>query len=292
MIAGPKALKTTKDRGLLVIARNPSDLHSDALPQGLLSYYSQAVIWVIDAFRHEFLPSKWRLGPYDAIGVCRPNDVEVYEKKFGKPVIVLPWGADVLNLGSGEASRDFDVMRVGRQPAIWDDDASAAAACAAAGLRFAGRPQMYDDPMESHTHLLSQMARTRFVLAYCNLAAPAPYTHETQSYMTARWTDALAAGASVAGVPPHQDKTTDLLWPEALLPFDRIDLKHNIAALQEASAAWTAELAQHNYRQALLRLDWRWRLKKLSGVFEVKAEPLEADLKRLTNRASAMKASA
>jgi hypothetical protein len=51
--------------------------------------------------------------------------------------MVLGWGSDVLGMGSGADKRAVDVLRLGRQPLEWDDDAVSGAACSDAGLRFA-----------------------------------------------------------------------------------------------------------------------------------------------------------
>lgn len=280
--------KGPSDRGVLVIARTPYELCADALPKGVLRQYGFAVIWVIDAFRHEDIPPRWRIGPYDAIAVCRPNDEAIYRKTTGKPVLVLPWGTDALGLGSTATERSVDVQRLGRQPPAWEDDTVSAEACAAHGLRFAGRPPMLDDPLETHAALMRGMSAVKYVIAFSNLVAPAPYTHPTQDYVTARWTDALAAGAVVAGIPPRQDASVAAFWPEALLEFDQIDLTANVAMLAKACAGWTDTIALRNHREALERLDWRWRLKALTTHLGLTAPRLDVAIEVLQNRVAAL----
>lgn len=276
-----------KKRGLLVIARSPSGLRSDALSLGLIRHYGFAVAWVIDGFRHADIEPKWRTASFDFIGVTRPNDVEVYEQRAGIPVLLLPWGSDVLALGSGQAERPVDLLRVGRQPDEWENDRHSAQLCARHGITFAGRPSALSTPFESHVHLMAQMARSRFVMAHCNLAAPAPYTHPTQAYITARWTDALAAGCVVAGMPPYQDQSIQALWPEALLEFDKINAEINTAQVAEACREWTADIAAHNHREALIRLDWRWRLQTIAHHLALRSPALEAAIAKISIRVAA-----
>lgn len=277
-----------KKRGLLVIAQDPTHLRSDALPLGLIRQYGFAVAWVIDSFRHADIPPKWRTAPFDFIGVTRPNDVELYERKTGIPVLLLPWGSDVLALGSGQGERAIDLLRVGRQPDEWENDEHSAQLCARHGISFAGRTPAVSTPLVSHVGLMAQMARARFVMAHCNLAAPAPYTHPTQAYLTARWTDALAAGCVVAGMPPYLDQSMQALWPEALLEFDKISAGVNAAQVAEACREWTADIAVHNHRQALIRLDWRWRLQTIAQHLALRPPALEAAIAKISTRVAAL----
>ncbi len=134
-------------------------------------------------------------------------------------------------------------------------------------------------------------ARSRFLIAHSNLAAPAPYTHPEKAYLTGRWTDALACGAIVAGLAPHEDAgAAELFWPGATLDFDRIDLGSNVAQLADAVAGWAPEMAAMNHRQSLIRLDWRWRFAALAERLGFRAPALEpemAGLKAAIARAAA-----
>ena len=110
----------------------------------------------------------------------------------------------MLRLGSDHAERPCDLLRVGRQPETWSDDDRTAAAARRHALRFEGRPPSIDDPKEAQTLLMRQYASARYVLAFSNTMDPRRYTHTTRAYITGRWTDALACGAAVAGVPAAQ----------------------------------------------------------------------------------------
>jgi hypothetical protein len=231
------------------------------------------------------IPNRQAFNGIDFVAVMRPNDAEVLERASGRPVLVLPWGADVLDLGTDRGVRPVDVLRVGRQPPAWNDDAASARSCEAAGLRFAGRPPFSSDPAENQRNMLEAYAGAKFVLAHTNRSGNDDYTHPREEYITARWTDALAAGATVAGVQPRSDLSMEaVLWPEATLDFDRVDLARNVAALREATASWSPERAALNHRKALERLDWRWRLDELARQFGAAPSALAADLARLDGR--------
>jgi hypothetical protein len=238
------------------------------------------ILWIVDSFWTEDASARL-LRNFDRVVYMQSADAGFYETASGGKALCAPWGADVLDLGGEGGVRDMDILRIGRQPDAWDDDARTAAAAAPLGLRFHGRPPL-DTPYES---LMDYYRRSRFVVAFSNLAAPAPHTHPTKAYFTGRWTDALANGAVVAGVHPVEDAgLADSLWDGALLSFDRIDLGENLAALARAAAAWTPEVARHNHLRALERLDWRWRLRDLAKWIGLSAPALDDDLGRLADR--------
>lgn len=273
---------------LLAILRSPAEFTNlRAMPE-FRSGYRQVAAWVIDSFHYDWLPPAASLRDLDLIAVMRPNDEAVFARPAPGRVVVLGWGSDVLDMGSGAGTRAVDVLRLGRQPPEWDDDTVSSAACSNAGLRFAGRPPLLDDPAENQRAIMAALAGARFIIAHSNLAAPAPYTHRSEEYITARWTDSLASGAIVAGVQPRGDASmARLLWPGAVLDFDRIDLAHNVAALAEARAVWKPEDAATNHFEALIRLDWRWRLTELLTRLGLDMPPaLAADLARLRSLAA------
>ena len=46
------------------------------------------------------------------------------------------------------------------------------------------------------------LSKTKFALAFSNRVSPEGHTHPEWEYITGRWTDVLASGVSVAGIPP------------------------------------------------------------------------------------------
>ncbi|MDC8753609.1 glycosyltransferase [Erythrobacter sp. sf7] len=252
------------------------------------SRYENIAVWIIDSFNHQWTPPAVSLRDIDIVAVMRPNDEANFEKIAPRRVIVLGWGSDVLGFGSGTGDKSVDILRLGRQPGEWNDDIITASLCRQAGLSFEGRPPLLDDPSENQKSVMRVLAKSRYLIAHSNLAAPAPYTHRREEYITARWTDALACGAVVAGVQPRSDRSFDrLLWSGAFLDFDRIDLKYNIAALKEARAAWRPEVASLNYRNALAKLDWRWRLRELLNSMGIDVPPILAkELVELSSHAN------
>lgn len=250
-----------------------------------LGGFSRTAIWIIDSFwtdasaREKALIDKH----FDLVAYMQAYDDEVYHDLFGSRAIRLEWGSDVLSLGTAGAKRDIDFLRIGRQPADWDDDAITGKDCADRGIKFHGRPPMMST-VDDFSHLMREFySNTKFILANSNIAAPAHYTHPTKAYMTGRWTDALACGASVAGIPPEGD-TSLLDWPEALLRFPSLDRRVGLDVIEAAKSAWTPGVAVRNHLGALRQLDWRWRFKKLLSALEVRSASLEKEIGEIQQR--------
>jgi hypothetical protein len=265
----------------LLLCSGPEDLDSLLLVPGWRRL-GPVLAWVIDSFWMNRLPGLARHGAaIDAFFVTTEEDVPAWRRATGRPVHWLPWGTDALRLGSARADRPVDLLRTGRQPPEWDDDEASGAACQAAGVRFQGRPSGRDDADENQRWLLECYGRARFSLAFSNLANPAGYTHPLRDYLTARWTDALAAGATVAGIAPVAPCVTSLLWPGATLELGTTRRAAGLGLLAEAVQAWRPAQAALNARLALQRLDWRWRLEVLAGALGVRPAALQAELAEL-----------
>ena len=265
----------------LVVAASPRHLGTLLRGDYWLRGYGHVAGWVIDSFWVDRIPRVAR-EHFDQLFVADKEVIDVWKAATGLPVTWLPWGADVLRLGSGDPDRPIDLQRVGRQPPGWEDDDETGRLCAEAGLRFEGRFPMYDDPVASQTSLMERLSRVKFTLAFSNAVSPAAYTHPTREYLTGRWTDALACGAVVAGIAPACAATAELLWRGATLELsDTVDRAQGIQRIADAVSAWTPQTASDNHRRALQRLDWRWRFRELAASLSVESERLDAEIDAL-----------
>ncbi|MDP5308347.1 hypothetical protein [Paracoccus spongiarum] len=276
-----------EDAGLLALLYGPSDITKLRQSGAFRGDYRFVVGWIIDSFWEDRNVRGIEFQGIDHLFIIREEERAYYRRATGRPVTALNWGADVLGQGTDRADRPVDLLRLGRQPQDWDDDDRTAAAAAEFGLRFAGRPPYHADLAQNLRAIMASYGTAKFLTAHTNLVSAEPNTHPTKEYITARWTDALAAGCSIAGVQPGRDSTyRNLFWPGATLEFDRVDLRHNLAAIAEAVAAWTPEQARQNHRMALRRLDWRHGLRKIADAMSVEAPALDADLAEIARRAA------
>jgi len=246
--------------------------------------YGRIVAWVYDSFWTEWIPPWVRASRiFDHVFVTEREDLHNWRQMLHAPVDWLPWGSDVLNLGSSNPVRQVDLVRFGRQPKDWDDDQVNARACQSLGLAFHGRPPSFSDATENERELMKMLSNTKFALAFSNRANPTIQTHPEREYITGRWTDALASGATVAGIPPRSESIQSLLWPEALLDIGTTDQAEGLKVLASAVRQWTPEQAQLNYLRSLETFDWRWRFKTLADALDIRKSDLDAELARLQN---------
>ena len=273
----------------LLICPSPSDLGSVLRIKHWRESFGLIVAWVFDSFWTDHIPrfACWA-SVFDHVFVTEQEDLSTWRQMVPAPVDWLPWGSDVLRLGSANSLRRLDLLRFGRQPADWEDDLSSARRCQSRELSFQGRPPIFSDATENERSLMGFLSETKFALAFSNRVSQSVQTHPTREYITGRWTDALAAGASVAGIPPRSESVQSLLWPEALLDLGTVQQTEGLEVIARAVREWTPNRARLNYLKSLERLDWRWRFKKLAAALGVHSGQLDAELTLLNEEANAM----
>jgi len=273
----------------LMICAGPADLLRVLDIAGWRQRFGFLAAWIIDSFwlDHISIATRWSR-PFDHIFVTGLEDVHYWNRVTQTPITWLPWGSDVLRLGCSTPEREWDVLRVGRQPPEWEDDIATSAAAQLRGLRYRGRPSYAGkSPVQNYEFLMPIYGTSKHVWAFSNRVNPERYTHPTREYVTARWVDALACGATVAGIPPRGPGVDQLLWPGALLDLGTIRRDAGLDALALASNAWRPESAVKNNIMALRKLDWRWRLKSIADVFGISPQPLTGELTLLKQRIAA-----
>ena len=267
----------------LLICPSPADLSSILLARDWRKPYRRIVAWVFDSFWPGLIPSWARASRlFDQIFVTEQEDLHTWRRMMHAPVDWLPWGSDVLNLGSSNAVRPFDLLRFGRQPQEWDDDVVNRQRCDSRGLSFHGRPKSWQDATHNERGLMQTLSTTKFSLAFTNRLSPGKNTHPEREYITGRWTDSLASGASVAGIPPDSETVQSLLWPEALVDLGTVRQEEGLDVMTAMVQAWTPERARINHVKALERLDWRLRFQTLALALGVRSLRLDGELDRLS----------
>lgn len=286
---GPVALgsallprRSRRGRGVILVAATPRQLPELVL-LARRARYETAVAWVIDSFWVDRIPSVAGDGILERVYVMDRNDVAEWAAVTRGRVSALPWGTDALGLGSAQPVRQVDLLRIGRQPAGWDDDDRTARVLAAVGVRYGGRPPMGATTVDNMRIVTRAFAGAKFTLAFSNLVSPAGYTHPTREYLTARWTDSLGSGATVVGCSPRTAAASDLLWPGATEDVSELGPAEASQALRALVAGWTPERALQNHLQARRRLDWRWRFKQLADDLDVRPARLDDELAELVS---------
>lgn len=274
-------------RKLLVIAPQPANLNAVLHTGPWLSRYERVSGWIIDSFWTDRIPRVTRGSYFDNIYVTDPDDVAPWQMAASGKVACLPWGTDALSASKEIRYKTLDLLRVGRQPAEWEDDYDSVTAAESVGLRYSGRPTFGKDDSESQRILNQSLASAKYVLAFSNRVNPTSYTHPSKEYITARWMDSLAHGAVVAGVAPESAAALELLWPGACLDLGTVERSQGLAVVAEAAKQWTPAVAEINRAEALIRLDWRHRLKVIANDMNLDAPALQASLSEVAAASSA-----
>lgn len=251
-------------RSLLVLAPNPAHLAYAYRMRPWLRGYESIAAWVIDSFSTEWIARFARNRQFDRIFITDRDLIDEWHDRTATDVHWAPWGSDTLALPEVTPGRSIDVLRLGRQPAAWNDDSGTARSCERSGLSFATVPRMTGDQRIDYANVRRALQSTKFVLAFSNLVSPGEYTHPTRDYVTARWVDALAAGATVAGVAPAGAK--EMFWEGATIDIDPLDREAGVEVLVDASAQWSQAQAARNIALARVHLDWRLRLRDIVRI--------------------------
>lgn len=248
-------------RSLFVLAPNPAHLAYAARMNQWLRGYESTAAWVIDSFSTEWIARFAQRRQFDQIFITDRDLMDEWHARTATPIHWAAWGSDTLDRPEVVPVRPHDVLRLGRQPTAWADDTLTAQACAAEGIGFATTPRMSGDEVVDYSNVRRGLGATKFVLAFSNLVSPGEYTHHTREYVTARWVDALAAGATVAGRAPAIAR--DMFWDGATIEVDPWHRVSGVKVLAEAVEKWTPAVAERNIALARERLDWRLRLRDI-----------------------------
>ena len=78
-------------------------------------------------------------------------------------------------------------------------------------------PPSFSDATDNERGLIGMLTKAKFALDFSDLANPIMQTNPEREYIAGRWTDSLASGATLAGIPPRSESIGSLLGAEALL---------------------------------------------------------------------------
>lgn len=266
-----------RDRALLLIAAHPGDLLSLTSPAAALGGFDRVGVWIIDSFWDERIPLFARkTRAIDHVWITDGELVDRYRSAMRIPCEWLPWGTDAL-AAQPIPDKSVDVLRLGRQPNAWEDDDLNRAAVQSVGLSYQGRFPMSPRGSKSYREVLDQLRRAKVVLGSSSLDSPTDYRHPTRDYISARFTDAVACGARIAGSRP-QCMAADELPEEAWVPIDIRSRSRGAAELREAILQHDPQRSARLAKHALQRLDWRHRLRKIADGLKVSAPELDAQL--------------
>ncbi|MGH8516821.1 MAG: glycosyltransferase family protein [Panacagrimonas sp.] len=205
------------------------------------------------------------------------NPVASVGRLTGRPCSYLPLGADALALcpEPDAPRRSIDVLGIGRRSAIthkallhlardrglfyyYDTVRSKSVANASEQVTFS-----VIDPTEHRFKHANLLKRSRFFLASKGRANEARAMHVDE--VSSRFFEGAAAGTIMIGDPPTTGPYLELFdWPDVVIPapFDDPEIGECIARL-DADPERCVRIRRENMRQALLRHDWVYRLRRI-----------------------------
>lgn len=268
---------------VLVIAYDPGQLYAISQVGIFSRLYSEIYGWVIDSFWAERIPRIASTGIYNHIFVTDPGDIDEWQKAGVASVSALTWGADIWsNIDQRlDIHKTNDLLRVGRQPRDWEDDAATGDQAKELGLSFQGRPPFGNSPVESTQHLERALKDSKVVLAFTNKISPTRYTHPTKEYLTGRWIDALGWGCMVAGQIPQTKVSEKYLWPQATLEVPYDNMGEGLHKIAEKLKTIDNHYAQQQIINTLENFDWRFRFNDLLEKINRPSRMLSNDIERI-----------
>lgn len=271
---------------LLLIA--PTPRHLIELVQDAYRFrgHRHVAVWLIDSFWTDRTP---RVGQsplhIDQLYITDGDLVDDWQRTTHTNTAWLPWGSDVLGAWGESDHRSVDLLRMGRQPDAWSDDELTAHSAQEARLTFRPGPPFDASPLKSHANVQDALRASKTVLAFGNSHDRSTYTHPTREYVTGRWTDALAHGTQIAGIPPRCLATDVLLSEDALIEVPAEDAVQGVSIISEHLRSWTPRRARDIRVEALRRVDWRHRLGVIRDDFGVTAPRLDEALDQIASLA-------
>jgi hypothetical protein len=277
--------KSKSNESCLLICPGPEDLLSLLQIKDWRKRFRYTAAWIIDSFWIDRIPKVAKLSQlFDRLFVTTEEDILEWTQVMKTPTTWLPWGTDALRLGGKGSERVCDLTRIGRQPPEWENDSVTQKLCLENNIQFQGRIKSFDSARKNQEVLMGLYRQTKFLLAFSNSINPTKYTHPSREYLTARWTDALACGAVVVGVPPKEPSINRLLWSDATLDLGSVRIEDGLEVISEAVRTWSAEQAERNYQESLKRLDWRWRFATIADFANESPQRLNDELQLLQQR--------
>lgn len=275
---------------LIVVCHGPTDLALiDAIPD-CRRKFARIYGWVTDSY---FQAGFGRTTAcYDAITVTAHEDVAFPRDKFGIPVHQLYQGADCLTWAPRrEAVREIDVIGFGRTPPSYHAQFSSMFHSPESPYLYLHSPLGNLTGSSVHRErgmLFKLLHRSRISLAF-HLYVEPQGDRPRSMMVTSRWLESLLSGCIIAGKRPTSRMADEMLWwPGATVELAD-DPRQAGEELRDLLARNEELRAQRrsNIRHAILHHDWRDRILKLCGLFELPAPvALSEDLNRLRDLAA------
>jgi hypothetical protein len=244
--------------------------------------FDLVLAYVFDCWVYEDYSTNVRY--LDRLFVPVPEVIEPLKQKFNIPVSLMPFGADVLGQGSNQLNRLIDLISFGRIPDKYnlaflkkfnakDSETLYYRSTPRSQQGFPIPPDKQLRDKLDAASLFSMLRKSKMMLAFdtlCEGMREFPY-----SVLTLRWFFGLSAGCAILGKAPTTPLAKELLdWENATieLPDDPLKSCEFIEELAK-NTDLLHSIHRKNYREALARHDWRYRIKDVFKAIDVSLPP-------------------
>jgi hypothetical protein len=255
---------------LLAVGIRPDFLLSMYALGSLFKKFDLRVGYLLDGFNPRYLDRE--IIPYlDHLFVICAETANDISSSGTVSTTFLPLATNVLHLGSNSINRSIDVISYGRtDPEInqclqlhFNEQKSDR-------IYFHStfsQPEVFD--IKKHTKLLFKLLS----LSKISLCIEASKIERFQGYspILMRWFESWSSGCTVVGKKPFGKGVADLMdWENSAIeiPNDSAEWIPFFEELLNDNATLIAN-SQRNYRECLLRHDWRYRLKDMFKILEL-----------------------
>ncbi len=271
---------------LLVVGLGPDFLLSIFTLYPLWKKFDLKIAYLLDGFDYHHLDREV-IPHLDYLFLICAEMADDIKKNLTITTAFLPLATDVLNLGSNSTHRCIDIISYGRtDPAVHRCLQFHFNRQQSHRIYFHStfsHPEVFD--IKEHTKLLFKiLARSQISLCF---EASKVSRFQGYSPILMRWFESWSCGCTVVGKKPFSKGVADLLdWenstieipdnPEDWIPFFEDLLLDKYTLITNT---------KRNYRECLLRHDWRYRLKNMLQTLELPiTEKLRNEMTKLREK--------
>ncbi|MGB3512670.1 MAG: glycosyltransferase [Microcoleaceae cyanobacterium] len=257
---------------LLVIAISGAELDLLSTIPNWRQRFDVVIAYIFDAWG-AVIYSK-NVYKLDHLFVPLPEVIDDFKKKIGIEVSLIPFGADVLNQGSGQVNRIIDITNFGRIPQQYNQYFFRQFNHRTSErIYYNSTPRKTEifpkDPYENRkdeedTLLLFHILRkTKLMLAFDTMypgMRKFPY-----SFITLRWFYGAATGCAIIGKRPTTPLVDELFnWEDSTIELPD-DPQKSVELVEELlkDTKRLHSIHRRNYTESCGRHDWRFRIQDM-----------------------------
>lgn len=253
----------------------------------LVKKFDRIIAYVFDIYEPNYL-DKQIVPDFDYLFFPVAEIAEKIHEMFSVNTAFLPHAVNALDYGSNQAHRCIDVIGYGRgNPDLHSSLKKHFNQIESERIYFHSTfSKAQINSYQEHKLLMSKLLG-KSKISLCFEASKEPRFYGYSSLLT-RWLEGFAAGCTIVGKKPFGKNVAELInWENSTLELpDRSD--EWIPFFEDLLADNERLLAnsQRNYRECLLRHDWRYRIREMFQVLDLPIpQKLEEDIVQLKQKA-------